>query len=75
MRVTLSASMPTAKPQQLDKLKYSTLLKNHLDDTPFPVILYFQLHKAVKRRVGGKESQREPRVVKRGTGRPSEDGL
>ncbi|XOQ32698.1 MAG: hypothetical protein ACFWUL_09185 [Dialister sp.] len=38
MRVTLSASMPTAKPQQLDKLKYSTLLKNHLDDTPFPVI-------------------------------------
>jgi hypothetical protein len=30
--------MPTAKPQQLDKLKYSTLLKNHLDDTPFPVI-------------------------------------
>jgi hypothetical protein len=23
---------------QLDKLKYSTLLKNHLDATPFPVI-------------------------------------
>ena len=25
MRMTLSASMPTAKPQQLDKLKYSGL--------------------------------------------------